>query len=230
MSKLLAAGLSAGMFLVWWPAHHPMTGIGALVVRGALWTLVYEMLVLAFAPLERATTRALRPHLDRARQLAERLWRVDVPAPARLGGACVLACAGAVLPMTLLAGAHPLPAASTHPVKRVIIVKRPVVRERVVVRQVVTVPADISRPGDTPQPTTTYVPTPQVHARKTATTTKAAKRTATRSTPRRAAAIKTTAPVATIPEATTTPAASPAPTAPATTPSAPAATQLHSAS
>src|SRR5437763_15556664 len=98
MSKLVAAGLSAGMFLVWWPAHHPTTGIAPMVLRGALWTLVYEMLVLAFMPLERAAARALRPHLDRAQQLAERLCRVDVPARARLGGACVLACAGALLP------------------------------------------------------------------------------------------------------------------------------------
>lgn len=230
MSKLLAAGLSAGIFLVWWPAHHATTGIEPLVLRGALWTLAYEMLVLAFTPLERLAVRALRPHLEIARARVSRLWRLNVPARARLGGACALACAGAVVPMTLLAGAHPLPAAPTHPVKKVVIVKRPVVRERVVVRQVVTVPADISRPGDTPQPATSYAPAPQVHATKTATTTKSSKRATTRATTRRAADVKPTEPVARIPEATTTPAASSAPTATTTTPAAPPATQLHSAS
>src|SRR5213595_897918 len=53
ISKLLAAGLSAGVFLIWWPEHHPTAGLMSLVVRGALWTLLYELLLFAFAPLER---------------------------------------------------------------------------------------------------------------------------------------------------------------------------------
>ena len=116
ISKLLAAGLSAGVFLIWWPEHHPTAGLMSLVVRGALWTLLYELLLVAFAPLERMARRAVGERLSGR--------RVPVlPARVRLGGACALACVGAALPVSLLAGVHG-------------------VRERVVVRrEVVTMPA-----------------------------------------------------------------------------------------
>src|SRR3954468_8327612 len=128
-SKLLAAGLSAGVFLIWWPEHHPTTGLVSLVVRGALWTLFYELLLHAFAPLERMARDALREKV-RTRRLPA------LPARARVGGACVLACAGAALPLALLAGAHaPRPARPVAATKRVVVVKRPVVRQRVVVRR-----------------------------------------------------------------------------------------------
>src|SRR4051812_32978153 len=143
ISKLLAAGLSAGVFLIWWPEHHPASGLTSLIVRGALWTLCFELLLLAFAPLERAARRALTARMRRLR-VQDRL--AALPARTRLGGACVLACVGAALPVALLAGAHaPRPARAAAP-KRVVVVKRPVVR-RVVVRQVVTVPAAAAHPG-----------------------------------------------------------------------------------
>src|SRR5256885_16124260 len=79
-SKLLAAGLSAGVFLIWWPEHHPTTGLMSLAVRGALWTLLYELLLVSFVPLERMARRAVAPRLPE-----RRLPRL--PAPPRLGGA-----------------------------------------------------------------------------------------------------------------------------------------------
>src|SRR3954468_14187251 len=134
-SKLLAAGLSAGLFLIWRPEHHPTTGLVSLVVRGALWTLAYELLLVAFVPLERHVRRALNARIRKRRRLP------SLNGPARLGGACVLACAGAALPVFLLAGAH-APRLAPAPAKRVVVVKRSVVRQqRVVVRrEVVTVP------------------------------------------------------------------------------------------
>src|SRR4051794_2585770 len=142
LSKLLAAGLSAGVFLIWWPEHHPATGLTSLIVRGALWTLCFELLLVAFAPLERVARRAVAARMRSAR-VQDRLEAV--PARARLGGACMLACVGAALPVTLLSGAHaPRPAHAAAP-ERVVVVKRPVVR-RVVVRQIVTVPAAATRP------------------------------------------------------------------------------------
>ena len=59
LSKVIAAGLAAGVFLLWWPAHLPSTGVRWLVLRGLAWTLAFEILVLSFVPFERMATRAL---------------------------------------------------------------------------------------------------------------------------------------------------------------------------
>src|SRR4051794_8169687 len=159
-SKLLAAGLSAGLFLIWWPEHHPTTGLVSLVVRGALWTLAYELLLVTFVPLERLMRRALKARI-RERRLP------PLNAPARIGGACVLACAGAALPVFLLAGSH-APRLTPPPAKRVVVVKRSVVRrQRVVVRrEVVTVPTPerfvtVATPTHTPTPTPKPAPAPK---------------------------------------------------------------------
>src|SRR4051794_14152993 len=140
-SKLVAAGLSAGVFLLWWPEHHATSGLTSLIVRGALWTLCFELLVVAFAPLERRMTAALRR--SRRGRLEHRL--AAVPPRARLGGACVLACAGAALPMSLLAGVH-APRPHRPVAKRVIVVKRRVVK-RVVVREARPAPAAAAPPS-----------------------------------------------------------------------------------
>jgi hypothetical protein len=193
VSKLLAAGLSAGLFLIWWPQHHPTTGLTSLIVRGALWTLSFELLLLAFAPLERLVTRALRERLAVRRRIA-------VPPRAQIGGACVLACAGAALPLALLAGAHAPRAARPAPPtpRKVVVVKH--LRQKVVVREVVTVPA-----------AAVAHPAPPVVARPAAPAKVRAKPKA------RAAAPK--------PAAVTTPVPAPATTTPAvtttTTPAAP---------
>src|SRR4051812_18445129 len=144
LSKFLAAGLSAGVFLIWWPEHHATSGLMSLVVRGALWTLSFEMLLLAFAPLERLVRRAAAARL-REPALRDRL--AGVPAGARVGGACALACVGAAVPATLLAGADMPRARHAAPrTERVVVVKRRVERQRVVVERVVTVPAVVAHP------------------------------------------------------------------------------------
>ena len=194
-SKILAAGLSAGLFLIWWPEHHATNGLASLIVRGALWTLCYELLLLAFTPLERLARSAISA---RAHRLRPRNPFVAVPTPARVGGACVLACAGAALPLTLLAGAQaPAPARAAHATKRVVVVKRPIVK-RVVVRQTLTVPAAAAHPSP-PVIVRTIRRTRTVVTRAPAAT----KRSATRE-----------APTPRPPAATTTPAA---PSTPATT-------------
>src|SRR5439155_3195333 len=88
ISKLLAAGLSAGVFLIWWPEHHATAGLASLVVRGALWTLTYELLLVAFTPLERLARRAISA---RAHRLRPPNPFAAVHGPARVGGACGLA-------------------------------------------------------------------------------------------------------------------------------------------
>jgi hypothetical protein len=127
-----------------------------------------------------------------------------------VGRACALACAGAALPLTLLAGAQgPRPARAATPTKRVVIVKRPVVK-RVVVREIMTVPAAAAHPSP---PITVHAAarTPaRRHAVVDKTTRRAARRPAAKTTP---AATTTPAPT-TAPAATTTaPPAPPAPTA-----------------
>ena len=51
LSMVIAAGLAAGVFLLWWPAHLPSDGVGWLVLRGLAWTLAFEVLALSFIPL-----------------------------------------------------------------------------------------------------------------------------------------------------------------------------------
>lgn len=214
-SKLAAAGLSAGVFLLWWPEHHASASLGSLVARGALWTLVFEVLLVAFAPLERAVRNALRSRVP-APALTERL--PGMPAPARVGGACVLACAGAAVPLLLLAGVHaparPARAAAARPI---VIVKRSIVRQRVVVREVVAAAPVVAHPPTVSLQPARRSPAPRPSAPRRAV---ARKRTATRrpAAPRPAT---TVAPVA--PAAAPAPAATPAPDPAATGTSTPPA-------
>src|SRR4051794_11226326 len=102
VSKLLAGGLSAGVFLLWWPERFPAEGLSWLVLRGVLWTMAFEILLLAFSPLEAMAWRRLRaPRLTAA---AERVRAAR--APVQVTGAVMLASAGVALPVALLAGAH----------------------------------------------------------------------------------------------------------------------------
>jgi hypothetical protein len=136
LSKVIAAGLAAGVFLLWWPAHLPSNGVGWLVLRGLAWTLAFEILVLCFVPLERMATRALtrRRAASRASRVRRRL--AAAPAPARASGAVMLAFTGLLLPGLLLLHSGrlpaPKPAAHTTKVVRKVVVRK-VVRERTVV-------------------------------------------------------------------------------------------------
>ena len=82
VSKVLAGGLAAGIFLFWWPTHLPATGGEWLVLRGLAWALAYEILMLSFCPLENLATRSL----PRRRHAADKARRVLVRcAPGREG-------------------------------------------------------------------------------------------------------------------------------------------------
>ena len=69
-SKVIAAGLAAGVFLLWWPAHLPSDGVQWLVLRGLAWTLAFEVLALSFVPLERMATRAVTRRRAASRAVA----------------------------------------------------------------------------------------------------------------------------------------------------------------
>ena len=138
LSKVIAAGLAAGVFLLWWPAHLPSSGVQWLVLRGLAWTLAFEILVLSFVPLERMATRALtrRRAAGRAHRVRTRL--AAAPAPARASGAVMLAFTGLLLPGLLLLHTGHLPArpaAHTTQVVRKVVVRKVVREKTVVVRQ-----------------------------------------------------------------------------------------------
>jgi hypothetical protein len=158
VAKLLAGGLSAGVFLLWWPAHFPDQGLEWLVLRGVLWTLSFELLVMAVEPVER---RLLR--------------RVSMPRPGRR--LAVLGAAVAVIvPVLLLTDAKPVVEPKAKPrettvVKRVV-VRKPVVEREVVVREVevpvevpVVVPervaAEKKKPAPRPEPVVKAQPEPE---------------------------------------------------------------------
>jgi hypothetical protein len=137
VSKICAGGLSAGVFLIWWPAHVAGDGLGQLVLRGLLWTLTFELLLVAFVPLERLVIRSVRRRVGE-RRLGLRDRVAAAPARARAGGAVALACVGAGMPILLLtdsAGAPVKEAQARPKVVKQVIVKRPVVKREVVVKR-----------------------------------------------------------------------------------------------
>jgi hypothetical protein len=229
ISKVLAGGLAAGVFLFWWPAHLPSTGGEWLVLRGLAWALAYEILMLSFCPLENLAARSL-PRW-RAADQARRVRRVvsAAPQPARAGGAVALACTGLVLPALMLSHARKPPSKpAPRPVQVVRkVVVRKVVREKTVVVRppaVVQAPAPVAR-ADSVMPAPK--PVAKKKQRKPATSkpvTKAkteAKQTATKAEPKQDPAPAPTTPTA--PQATSTPpdpAGTEAPSAGATTPTA----------
>src|SRR3954466_11905597 len=94
LSKVSASGLSAGVFLLWWPAHVASQGNGALLMRGVLWALAFEIMLLGPRPLERAVGRAVRTRDS------------GVIAPRRIAPLLALAAVAAAVPITMLCGAR----------------------------------------------------------------------------------------------------------------------------
>jgi hypothetical protein len=223
VSKVLAGGLSAAIFLLWWPAHVPADGPEWLAVRGLLWTLAFEILLRSFCPLERAMASTVR---------SLRAGPGDV-APRPFARALALAVAGLAIPAALVGATggdlgSAAPAAAAAPK---VIVKREIVRREVVVRRV----SHVVRLPVAPAPAPTRAATaPSAPARTTRAATKTATATRTAGTdshvvtaPKRESAAtpapkaKTTTTTAAKP---TTSAPAPAATAPAATGAAPAAT------
>jgi hypothetical protein len=130
LSKVIAAGLAAGVFLLWWPAHLPSAGVQWLVLRGLAWTLAFEILVLSFVPFERMATRALVRRREGSRAARVRRRLAAAPAPARASGAVMLAFTGLLVPGMLLLHSGRLPA--VQPVAHTTKVVRKVVGRRVV--------------------------------------------------------------------------------------------------
>jgi hypothetical protein len=216
ISKVLAAGLAAGVFLIWWPAHLPSTGVEWLVLRGLAWTLAFEILVLSFCPLENMATRAITRRRAAAQANRVRDALAAAPQPAKASGAVLLAFTGLLLPVLMLAHAgNPLTKPAPRPVQvvRKVVVRKVVRQKTVVVRTPATV---VQAPA--PVAVTRTVP---VTSAKAPTTTKTAKAEppVTKAVPEKTATTEaTTTPAATTalpdpPEAATPSAGAAAPTA-----------------
>jgi hypothetical protein len=55
LSKSIAGGLSAGVVLVWWPVlFENVDTVTSWFIRGAAWTVCFELLLSALVPVERA--------------------------------------------------------------------------------------------------------------------------------------------------------------------------------
>jgi hypothetical protein len=221
ISKVLAAGLAAGIFLIWWPAHLPTTGVEWLVLRGVAWTLAFEILVVSFCPLENIATRALARRRAAARAHRVRDALAAAPAQAKASGAVLLAFTGLLLPGLMLAHAGRPPAKPaprpTQVVRKVVV--RKVVRQKTVVVRTAAPVVHAAAPVTRTQP----VPTAPVVASKPttkapATTKKPATTTVAKAAPKKAATTTTTAPAdpTTLPD----PAEAAAPAADAAVPTA----------
>ena len=225
LSKVIAAGLAAGVFLLWWPAHLPSAGVQWLVLRGLAWTLAFEVLVLSFVPLERMATRAVTRRRTASRADRVRSLLAAAPAPARASGAVMLACTGLLLPGLLLLHSGRLPAqpaAHTTKVVRKVVVRKVVHEKTVVVREAAPAPAPYAA---TAAPATTTAPKAAAKApAKKTSTAKSAQPSSTKT----AAGKTTTAAPKTTTTAPADPAALPNPAAPAA-PAADAAAPADSA-
>ena len=220
VSKVLAGGLSAALFLFWWPAAVPGSGPEWLLLRGILWALVFELLLLSFCPLERAVTAAIRAR------------RIPGGLPSRQGARVLaLALAGLALPAALMHGAQPERAAARAavkpPAKERVIVKREIVRREVVIKRVNKI-VPVTVPGQNTTVAVAPARTPIARATTPTLSTPAAKTEAKRvakapapqpaTTPASAAPSSATPAPTGAPTAAATPAATSTATAPAATP------------
>jgi hypothetical protein len=163
-SKLLAGGLSAGLVLLWWPQFFPTDTVTSWLGRGVIWTLSFELLLIALSPFEHALWDT-----DRGERLTQRVAAargiLEHPSPRRkMGRRAAVASFAMAVPLVLIgAGLHahiPVGHASTPKVTnvtRVVRVVRPVEVKRVVrvhtVRQQVPMAMAQVPPAATPKKT-----------------------------------------------------------------------------
>jgi outer membrane biosynthesis protein TonB len=199
ISKVLAAGLAAGVFLIWWPSHLPSTGVEWLVLRGLAWTLAFEILVLSFCPLENIATRAVTRRRTAAQAHRVRDALAAAPVQAKASGAVLLAFTGLLLPGLMLAHAGRPPAKpAPRPVQvvRKVVVRNVVRQKTVVVRQAAVVQAPAPVAQSAPVKTQPAPKKKQTQAKPKTTVTKAApaKKQATAETTTAPATTSTTLP------------------------------------
>ncbi|HKN94094.1 MAG TPA: hypothetical protein VJU60_07175 [Thermoleophilaceae bacterium] len=178
-SKLLAGGLSAGVVLLWWPMFFPTDSVTMWLGRGIVWTLSFELLLVALSPFELALWSTHRGERITQRVVAKRAL-LEHPSPKRrIGRRAALAMGALAVPIMLIVvgvtshfpTVHKAAAPDITRVTRVVRVVKPVrvqrvVKIRTVAEQVptqVTYPPATSSPRDIPRkaPAHTAKPSPQ---------------------------------------------------------------------
>jgi hypothetical protein len=162
LSKSIAGGLSAGVVLLWWPVlFEDVDTVMSWFVRGVAWTLLFELLLIALVPFERALWETA--HGERiSRRVGSAGTRLHSGSHRRrMGRLSAVATLALAVPLVLvMAGLNEqTPArAETKPVKvvRVTKVVRPVTVKRVVERA----PISGQPVVPTASPQTTPVPVP----------------------------------------------------------------------
>ncbi len=169
LSKSIAAGLSTGVVLLWWPVlFDEVDTVTSWLIRGVAWTVCFEFLLIALLPFERALwetthgeriarrvgTAGSRLHAGSSRR---RMSRLSVVATVALAVPVVLLVAGLHKQAPARAEAAPTKVVHVTKVVRPVTVKRIVERtpaQPVVVAPPQAAPAPVS-PRTTEDPPST---------------------------------------------------------------------------
>jgi hypothetical protein len=145
LSKSIAGGLSAGVVLLWWPVlFDRVDSVTSWFVRGAAWTVLFEVLLIGLIPFERALWETPGGEAVSDRLGAARSRLHSGSQRRRLSRLSALASAAILVPVVLLVtGLHQTPAnADTSSAQRPI----KIVRVTKVVKVVQHAP--VQRPQD----------------------------------------------------------------------------------
>jgi hypothetical protein len=143
LSKSIAAGLSTGVVLLWWPVlFDRVDSVTSWFARGVAWTVLFELLLFALIPFEQALWETPRGEAVVGRVGAARSRLHSGSQRRRMSRLSALASLAIFVPVVLLVtGLHQVPAeagaARVRPVK--------VVRVTKVVKVVQHAP--VQRPG-----------------------------------------------------------------------------------
>jgi hypothetical protein len=126
LSKSIAAGLSTGVVLLWWPVlFDRVDSVTSWFARGVAWTVLFEILLVALMPFERALweTPGGRRVSSRVGEAHSRLHAGS--RRRRLSRLSAVASAAILVPVVLLVtGLHQVPAqAGTEPARPIKVVR-----------------------------------------------------------------------------------------------------------
>lgn len=143
LSKSIAGGLSASVVLLWWPVlFDDVDTVTSWFVRGAVWTVCFELLLVALVPFERALWETARGERI-ARRMGNAGSRLHSGSHRRrMGWLSAVATVALAVPVALVAaglGEHAPAQAEAQPVTPIKVVRvtkvvRPVTVKRVVER------------------------------------------------------------------------------------------------
>jgi hypothetical protein len=127
LSKSIAGGLSAGVVLLWWPIlFDDVDTVGSWLVRGAAWTVCFELLMVALLPFEHALWETSRGERLAGRMGAAQSRLHSGSHRRRLSRLCAVAAVALSVPVALLLTGlqkHPATGAGTPVVRPINVVR-----------------------------------------------------------------------------------------------------------